>query len=364
MTRTKIQKAGIDAVNFIKANPDMFDYLKDGDIVEGIVMEKTPRQLVVDLGKYGTGVVYRGELINARSIARNAEQGDKIQAKIIELDNDEGLIELSLSAAEKQKNWSSVEKFYSKEEIIKVKVVSANKGGLMVEVEDIQAFLPASQLTSDNYPDVEGGDKDKIETQLQELIGETLEVRIISADKKSNNLIVSEKAAKEESSKELAKNYEVGQMVEGKVSGVADFGVFIKFADNSDVEGLIHISELSHKLVENPKDIADVDETVNAKIIDISEDGKISLSLKALEEDPWENIDDDLTEGKEVKGRVHGLNPFGATVVLNNGFQAQVHITEFGSDEKMRETLESGKDYDFLIKEVNKEQKRIMLSLK
>lgn len=361
--RTKIQKSGANALNFIKANSDLFTHLKTGDLVEGVVIEKSPRQIVVDLGKFGTGVVYRGELINAKNIVKELNNGDTLQAKVVETDNNEGFVELSLSAAEKQKNWAKIDEIYEKEDIFSVKVIDANKGGLIADIGGIQAFLPASQLTPENYPDVEDGDKKKIESELQQLVGKNLEVRVISADKKSNKLIISEKAAKEVSSRELAKNYEVGQVVDVVVSGVADFGAFVRFADNPDVEGLIHISELAYRLVESPKEIVNPEDAIKAKIIDISDDGKISLSLKALEEDPWKIAEETFSVGQKTKGKVYSLNPFGATVSLEGGFQGQVHVTEFGGKEKMESALKPGDEVDFVIKEVNPEQKRINLSL-
>lgn len=361
--RTKIQRSGANALNFIKANSDLFMHLKAGDLVEGVVIEKTPRQITVDLGRLGTGVVYRGELINAKNIVRGLDEGDAIQAKVVETDNNEGFIELSLSAAEKQKNWAKIDEVYEKEDVLSVKIVDANKGGLMADLGGVQAFLPASQLMPDNYPDVEDGDKKKIEIELQQLIGKTLEVRVINADKRLNKLIISEKAAKEISSRELAKNYEVGQVVDVVVSGVADFGAFVRFADNPDVEGLIHISELAYRLVESPKEIVNPEDAIKAKIIDISADGKISLSLKALEEDPWAQMEEIFSVGQKAKGKIYSLNPFGATVSLEGGFQGQVHITEFGGKEKMEEALKPGDEIEFFIKEINSEQKRINLSL-
>ncbi|MEX1014431.1 MAG: S1 RNA-binding domain-containing protein [Candidatus Paceibacterota bacterium] len=352
-----------ELIQFLKANPDIFSFLKKGDLVEGTIIEKSPRSIFINLGKYGTGVIYRGELINARGATRDKEEGDKIQAKVLEIDNNDGYVELSISKAERQKNWEEIEILDEKEEIIEALIVDANKGGLITEVEGVQAFLPASQLSSENYPDVENNDKEKIEEELKKMIGEKIKVRIIDANISDNKLIVSEKAAMEESARELAKNYEVGQEVEGIVSGVADFGVFIKFTDNPDVEGLVHISELAHKTIDNPKELVSIDDAIKAKIIDIK-DGKISLSIKALQEDPWELADKKYKEGDEVKGKAYNLNQFGAIIELDEGLQGQVHITDFGGVEEMKKVIEKGEDYKFEVKEVKAEDKRIVLKLK
>lgn len=347
--------------NFIKVNSDLFTFLKEGDLVEGVIIEKSPREIIVDLGKYGTGIVYRGEIMNARGVIRNTEEGDTIQAKVLEVDNDDGFIELSLSEAEKKKSWIKLSKLKDKEEVFEAEVKSANKGGLIFSVHGIKAFLPASQLTAENYPNVEGGDKDRIEEELEDLVGKSLELKIIDANPKKNKLIVSEKAAMHESTKELVKNYEEGEVITGIVSGLADFGVFVKFKDNQDVEGLIHISELSHKVVDDPSEMVSEGDEVEAKITEIK-DGKISLSLKAMEDDPWDEMINEIEAGQEIDGTVYSFNPYGATVNLEGGLQGQVHVTEFGGVDEMKESIEEGEKYTFKVKELKDEEKRINLS--
>ncbi|MFB6212559.1 MAG: S1 RNA-binding domain-containing protein [Candidatus Magasanikbacteria bacterium] len=360
--KTKINRQNSKTRSFINSNPDLFEFLKQGDLVEGTVLEKSPREMKVDLGKYGTGVVYRGEIMNARSIIRDIEEGDEVQAKVVEVDNDHGFIELSLSEAQKKKSWLEIKKLYENEEVLEISPQSANKGGLIFEIKGLQAFLPASQLSPENYPNVEDGDKEKIKEQLEDMLDEKMEVKIISAEPKKDKLIVSEKKAKEESTKKLAEEYEEGQVVKGTVSGIADFGAFVKIEDGPGMEGLIHVSELSHKMVDNPKDIIEVGDEVEAKIIEIK-DGKISLSLKALKEDPWESIEEEYEEGEEIEGEIYSFNPFGATVDLGQGIQGQVHVTEFGGVEEMKEELEQGSAYNFEIKEIRSEDQRIDLSM-
>jgi small subunit ribosomal protein S1 len=348
-------------IQFVKNNPNLFAFLKPGDLVKGKILDKGSREVIVDLGKYGTGIIYRGELLGAKSALKEAEAGSEIQAKVIEVDNNEGLIELSLSEAEKQKQWIKIDELFEKEEVITVKPYEANKGGLLVKIEDVQAFLPVSQLVYENYPDV-GSDPKKIEEELQKLVGRTLEVKIIDANQRYNKLIISEKAANEVSSKKLAENYEEGQIIEGVVTGVADFGAFVQFTDNPEVEGLIHISELAHRIIDNPKEIINVDDMIKAKITSIK-NGRISLSLKALEKDPWEKISDKYEEGQEVEGEVYSLNPFGATIKLDDEIQGQIHVTEFGGEEEMKKSLKKGEKHNFKIKEIKKEDKRINLGL-
>lgn len=147
------------------------------------------------------------------------------------------------------------------------------------------------------------------------------------------------------------------------VSGVADFGVFVKFVDNPAVEGLIHVSELDYRIVENPKDVVKVDDVVKAKIVDIKE-GKISLSLKALKPDPWMVVANKYGENQEVKGKVYMFNPFGAIVNLDETYQGYVHVTEFGGAEEMRKHLTIGKEYSFVVDAVKPQERKITLKLK
>ena len=258
---------------------------------------------------------------------------------------------------------AEIQELQEKEEIIIIKPKGANKGGLVVEINGVQAFLPASQLASEHYPKISGDDKSEIVQSLQELIGVAISVKIIDANPRTNKCILSERAATEISIKELAKNYTVGQVIEGVVSGVADFGAFIKFTDNPEVEGLIHISELDYKVIENPKEVIKVDDVVKAKIIDIKE-GKISLSLKALKADPWENADKIYKEGQTVTGKVYAIQPFGAIVSLDQMIQGQIHVSQFGGVPEMKQVLGVGKEYAFVIESVKPQEKRILLKLK
>jgi len=349
--------------DLLKTEQAIFSVLKVGDLVEGKMLEKGKKKLFLDLGKYGLGVVYGAEVSNAKNLLKDLNVGDTVHAKVVELDNDEGYIEVSLSEAGKQKAWTEVSELKEKGEILQVKISGFNKGGLTTELHEIPAFLPVSQLSTEHYPKVSDDDKAKIAEALQKLVGQELAVKIIDVNPRSNKLIISEKEAVEISSKELAKNYEVGQVVEAIVSGVADFGAFVRFTDNPAVEGLIHVSELDWRVVDNPKEIVKVDDVIKAKIIEIK-DGKISLSLKALKADPWEKVKDKYRQGQEVIGKVYGFHAFGAIVDLGEEIQGQVHVTEFGSVEEMKKALALDKEYAFVIESIKPEEKRINLKLK
>jgi small subunit ribosomal protein S1 len=359
-----IVKNGMLILNQLaKSNPQIFSSIKVGDLVEGEVFDKGSRVMLVDLGRHGTGAVYRGELQNARELVKSVDIGGKIHAKVLEVDNEDGYVELSLAEAGKQKAWGEVDELKGKDEAFVVKITGFNKGGLIANIKGISAFLPVSQLSGEHYPKATTAERTEIGSALQRLVGTELSVKIIDANVRTGKLIISEKEATEISSRELVKNYQVGQTIEGIVSGVADFGAFVKFVDNPAVEGLVHVSELDYRIVENPKDVVKVDEVIKAKIIEIK-DGKISLSLKALKEDPWTIVMNKYKEGQEITGKVYLFNPFGAVINLDDTYQGYVHVTEFGGAEEMRKSLTVGKEYPFTIESVKPQERRISLKAK
>ncbi|MBI1957387.1 MAG: S1 RNA-binding domain-containing protein, partial [Candidatus Niyogibacteria bacterium] len=216
-----------------------------------------------------------------------------------------------------------------------------------------------SQLRSIHYPRVEGGDKDKILEELKKLVGETLTVTIITANQAEEKLIFSEKEIQTDEVKEVLAKYAVGDTIEGDITGVVDFGVFIKLEEG--LEGLAHISELSWSLVEDPRTMFKVGERAKAKIIAI-ENGKISLSIKALEPDPWDRVKEKYTKGDIVEGVVIRINRYGVLVSVEEGVAGLVHISEFGSEKDMRAKVELGKTYPFQITLFNPKEKKMTLA--
>ena len=321
-------------------------FVKVGELVDGTVLEKKGTRVYVDLGPRGMGIIYGREYYAAQDIIKKAGEGDPIAGKVVEIDNDEGYIELSLKEAGEEKRWIDVKESMEKKELLELPVVEANKGGLLLEYKGIRGFLPASQLSMKHYPRVEGRDKDKIFLELKKFIGPPLKVKILDASPKEQKLIFSEKDSESEETRALLANYKIGDVVEGEVTGVVDFGAFMKFGE--DLEGLIHISEIDWGLVENPRDYLKPGDKLTAKIIDIQGE-KVSLSLKQLKEDPWKKIAEEHKKGDVLSGRVTKFNPFGAFVEIGLNIQGLVHISEFGNEENMRSMLEVGKEYSFKI---------------
>lgn len=323
------------------ANRPDIDSLVEGPV---ILIEKS--SVYVDLAPFGIGIIYGREFINAKDVINKISSGDIIKAKIVETENEDGYIELSLKEAKQALAWSEAEKAIKAKVILNLEVKDANKGGLMLEWQGIIGFLPASQLKADHYPRVLDSDKDKILKELRKLIGEHISVMIISAIPKEGKLIFSEKDGNPEEKKEILSKYAVGDSLDCAVAGIVDFGVFLKLEDG--LEGLVHISELDWGLVENPRNMFKVGEKIKAKVIEIK-DSKVSLSIKALKENPWKEFEGKLKKGDIIKGVVIKYNKHGALVSIKEGVAGLVHNSTFPSETKLREKLELGKTYNFQI---------------
>lgn len=349
-------------MQMIKNEPSLMPVLKQGDLVEARLVERTPRGVFFEVGKIGMAVIYGAELANAREILKKMNVGDTVSAKVAMSENENGLIELSLAEAGAQKLWGEVKELKEKDEPIKIKIANANAGGLIADIMGLQAFLPASQLSAEHYPGGLENNRAKLIEELKKFVGTELSVKIITINPRNNKLIVSEREITHQNVKELLDKYKVGDVINGIVGGVANFGAFIKFADNPDIEGLVHISELDHRLVDNPKDFVKVGDAIKAKIIEIK-DGRVSLSMKALQADPWEGVEKKYKVGDVIKGVVHKLNPFGALIKLDNDITGLIHVSEFGSIEELKKVLTVGESHSFLVDSVKPEDKRIVLKM-
>ena len=356
--------SGTALTDILKTELSTADWPKEGMVVEVIFIKKITRKAYFDMGSFGTGIVFGIEMVNAKEAVRNLKPGDKLQAKIISLDGEDGHIELSLSEAGKQKLWQQAKELAEAGEVVKAKIVGANAGGLMATIQgDLRAFLPVSQLSPEHYPKVQDGDRQKITDELKKFVGQELNVKIVDVNARTNKVILSEREVLSANIKELLAAYAVGQVVDCLVSGAADFGVFVRFVDNPQIEGMIHISELDYKLIENPKDLVAINDQLKAKIIEIKE-GRVFLSLKALKEDPWAKLGDRFKVGDVVQGRVHKFNPFGAVVAIEGDFQGMIHVSEFGGQDEMKKALTVGETYPFIIDSIKLEEKRIILKAK
>lgn len=331
---------------------------KVGDLIEATVISASKNEVHVDIDGLTTGVVRGKEIYDESGEYSEINPGDKVAGTIIEIENENGEMELSFRYAGHQKAWNNLQQLLKSQEATEAKIIDANKGGLMVKLGNVIGFLPVSQLTTEHYPRVDGGDKNKILTTLKKFINTNFKVKVIDVNENEEKLIVSEKAAWEEKQNAAISGYKVGDAVEGKITGVVDFGAFIEFG-NSDsaphkagLEGLIHISELAWQRIDDPKTIVKVGDTVKAEIITI-DNSKISLSMKKLTKDPWDGIETKYALGQKVIGKVLKLNPFGAFVELDQEISGLIHISELQNKSQLRQN-DSGEGSDSEAKGQNK----------
>lgn len=300
------------------------------ELVEGKVIEIGKNEIYVDINGILTGVIRGPELYDESGEFSNLKKGDKITTTVIELENEKGLIELSLRCASHQKAWSKLEKLAEDKQTVTAKVVGANKGGLLVRYGKIQGFMPVSQLKPEHYPRVEGGDKNKILEKLKKFVNAEMDIKIITVDEKEEKLIVSEKeVASGQKKQKIEKQYNVGDIIEGKITGLVDFGAFVTFDKNQ--EGLVHISEIGWQRIDHPQDRLSIGDKTKAKIIEITNDSKISLSIRSLIEDPWKKIKEKYKVGQIVKGKILKINPFGFFVEIDPEIHGLAHISEITS---------------------------------
>jgi len=340
-----------------------------GDTISGKVIDVSSNELYLDLAPFGAGIVMGKEIKDGLGTGK-LKIGNIVTATVIDLENEDGYIELSIREASYEKAWDDLESKRDTQEKVKVKILSANRGGLLVEVNGISGFLPVSQLSSKNYPRVEDGDKNKILNLLKKLVNQEVEVRIIDADRETEKLIVSEKAAQSEKDMEVISALNIGDTVSGEISGVVDFGAFIKFSikENNEerkLEGLVHISELAWQLIEDPRTIVKVGDKVKAKIIGIDGD-KISLSIRALQKDPWATVEEKYKKGDKVKGAINKINHFGAFVYLDKDIHGLAHISEMSENfpgKNINDLVKVGEEYIWEILSIEPKEHRMGLVL-
>lgn len=333
------------------------EQMKSGDVVEGVVSSVRKHEVWLDLGANGIGVIFR------REVGTNAlKEGETISASVVDPELDEGYALLSMKRASKDKGWTELQRLFDEQEIIDIEPYSANRGGLLVELEGIRGFLPVSQLSAEHYPRVSDADKDEILTKLNNLVGKILRARVLDVSRKDNKLIFSEKEAIRDDMQSRLSGLKVGEIVEGVVTGVIDFGAFVNV---DGIEGLVHISEISWERVEDPKKYVKMGESIKAKIIAIDKD-RLSLSIKQMVEDPWLSEVKQFKKGDVVEGKITRITPFGAFVQLSPAVEALVHVSEMSDDESIdpEKLFKLNEKKEFKVLEIDTENRKIALSLK
>ena len=365
-------KSELSMEELLKENP--IEIPEVGDVLEGKVIEVSSNYILLDLGPLGAGIVLGKEMKDGLNAGEKLKKEDIVTATLTGMGEEDGYIELSIREASYEKAWENIEYKRDAQETIATKALDANRGGLIVEINGISSFLPVSQLSSKNYPRVEDGSKSRILEMLKDLIGQELKVKIISADRDEEKLIVSEKAVMSNEEKETVAKMKTGDIVEGEISGVVDFGAFMKFfppskkdsgKEGDKLEGLVHISELAWQLINDPREVIKKGDRVKAQIIGIN-GTRVSLSIKALAKDPWENVEKKYKAGDIVKGKVDKINRFGVFVYLDKNIHGLAHVSEFQEmypGKRMDDVIKEGESYQWEILSIEPKNHRMGLAL-
>ena len=335
------------------------------DTVSGAVIAIEPSRVFIDLSPFGTGIIYGREFLAVSDVLRKVKIGDQVSAQICNTNNQNGYIELSLKEARRALLWQEAERLMKSKEILDVIPEEANRGGLIIPWQNIKGFLPASQLTQAHYPKVADGDKSLILEELNRLVGKHLSVSIITVQPKEDKIIFSERGqdgtndnAKADPEMDITEAYAVDDVVTGVVTGIVDFGMFIKLENN--IEGLVHISEIQWGLVDNPYSLYKVGDEVSAKVILVKKN-RLSLSIKALKENPWDSVKNKYNKGETVTGVIIKHDNYGALASVEEGVAGLIHVSNYDSLEELRGELALGSGYDFTITVFEPEKQKMSL---
>ena len=330
--------------------------IRNGEIVEGTIIDVKPDEAVLNIGYKSDGILTRNEYTNEANVDLTTllNVGDKMEAKVIKVNDGEGQVLLSYKRLALEKGNKRIQEAFESKEVLKAKVAQVLDGGLSVVVDEVRVFIPASLVSNVYEKDLSKYADQEIEFVISEYNPKR---RRYIGDRKQ--LLVAKKA---EQQRELFEKIHIGDVVEGTVKNVTDFGAFI---DLGGADGLLHISEMSWGRVENPKKVFKVGETIKVLIKDI--DGtKIALSLKFEDSNPWKDAAEKYAVGKEVTGTVARMTDFGAFVELETGVDALLHVSQISKEhiEKPSDVLAAGQEITAKIVDFNEAEKKISLSIK
>ena len=328
-----------------------------GDVIEGTVVRIDRNEIFLDVGYKSEGVIPSRELTVRKSVNPKeiVKEGQKVKALVLDKEDDEGRLLLSVKRALYEQAWGDIQEVSDNDKSIKGTVIESVKGGLIVDI-GVRGFLPASLI-----------DVRRVK-ELNSYIGEEIECKILELDRARNNIVLSRKAFLEDEQSEerqgFLKNLEVGDIKEGKVSSIVNFGAFI---DIGGMDGLVHVSELSWRHVENPNEIVKVGDDTTVKVLEIDNDKeRISLSIKQVTEDPWLDFELSFSEEDIVEGEVTKVVPFGSFVTIGKGVEGLVHVSEISTDkvDSPELALAIGQKVKVKIIELDIPKRRVNLSIK
>ncbi|GGO81516.1 30S ribosomal protein S1 [Wenjunlia tyrosinilytica] len=359
-TRTTPQVAVNDIGSeeaFLAAIDETIKYFNDGDIVDGVIVKVDRDEVLLDIGYKTEGVIPSRELSIKHDVDPNevVAVGDEIEALVLQKEDKEGRLILSKKRAQYERAWGTIEKIKEEDGIVTGTVIEVVKGGLILDI-GLRGFLPASLVEMRRVRD------------LQPYVGKELEAKIIELDKNRNNVVLSRRAWLEQTQSEVRQTFlttlQKGQVRSGVVSSIVNFGAFV---DLGGVDGLVHVSELSWKHIDHPSEVVEVGQEVTVEVLDVDMDReRVSLSLKATQEDPWQQFARTHQIGQVVPGKVTKLVPFGAFVRVDEGIEGLVHISELAERHvEIPEQVVQVNDEIFVkVIDIDLERRRISLSLK
>ncbi|TDD59180.1 30S ribosomal protein S1 [Kribbella antibiotica] len=343
--------------DFLAAIDLTIKYFNDGDIVEGTIVKVDRDEVLLDIGYKTEGVIPSRELSIKHDVDPNevVKVGDHVEALVLQKEDKEGRLILSKKRAQYEKAWGTIEKIKEEDGVVTGTVIEVVKGGLILDI-GLRGFLPASLVEMRRVRD------------LQPYVGQEIEAKIIELDKNRNNVVLSRRAWLEQTQSEVRMNFltqlQKGQIRKGVVSSIVNFGAFV---DLGGVDGLVHVSELSWKHIDHPTEVVEVGQEVTVEVLDVDmERERVSLSLKATQEDPWQQFARTHQMGQIVPGKVTKLVPFGAFVRVEEGIEGLVHISELAERhvEIPEQVVQVNDDVMVKIIDIDLERRRISLSLK
>ena len=329
----------------------------NGDVIEGTVVKVDRNEVMVDVGYKSEGIIPSRELsvrkgVNPKDLIK---QGEKIKALVLDKEDDEGRLILSIKRAVYEKAWGDIQEIADSKKSIKGTVIESVKGGLIVDI-GVRGFLPASLI-----------DVRRVK-ELSAYVGEEIEAKILELDRQKNNIVLSRKAHLEEELSEERQGFlddlQIGDVKDGKISSIVSFGAFV---DIGGMDGLVHVSELSWRHVENPNEVVKVGDTVTVKVLEIDNDKeRISLSIKQVKEDPWLDFELHYKENDVVEGEVTKVVPFGAFITIGKGVEGLVHVSEISTEkiDSPELALALGQKVQVKITELDIDKRRVNLSIK
>jgi len=342
------------------------DLPQAGEIRKGTIASISPSQILISIGAKSEGVVSGRELDQLTPKEIEALQvGQEVHVFVVNPEDSNGNVVLSMKRAQEQISWDNVEKLVTDSVVVESKVIGFNKGGLIVAVEGLRGFVPSSQIGALRRSQISG---ETPEQKYQKMVGQPISVRIIEVDRERRRLILSERAANTESRASM-KDRVIGELEEGKsysgrVTSLADFGAFVNV---NGADGLVHLSELSWDRLAHPKEILEVGQEVQVKVINIDREKKrIGLSIRALQDDPWKNRVEKFSVGQLIEGVITRLTKFGAFARLEGDIEGLIHISELSENrvEHPKEVLKEGDIKTLRVIRIDTDQHRIGLSLR